>query len=490
MICLAAALLMFHTTAANIYVADSTENRDLTAGEMATLQDDRSDYRGMKTIYSLSDYDKNEVLVLYTDGSVRLIPCSSREELKTLLSRLEEDPSVEVYQPDFSYSADAVETTPAFSSVSLSLPVFYGAPEEAQAMTEYLRERAEFSIAQPHPLSPADPYYYLQWGLVNNGTFTGAGAEVVPQVDIDINAPEAWAAYRAKRPAVVALIDTGVEYENPEIRSSIWTNEDETDGNGLDDDGNGFVDDVRGWNFYSNNRQIYAGTAEDEHGTHCAASMVAASNATSISGIADYSNIRLMVLKALGGKGGEGTTLSIMKAIQYAEQNGAVICNLSLGTGVNDYLLYKTMKNSRMLFITAAGNSEDPSKKGRDIDQEPCYPASYSLDNILSVANLDASGNLHYTSNYGRASVDMAAPGTDILSIASGEQLAFMTGTSMAAPMVTAAAAMVYSSSWSRTVLETADILKKTLKPVAALQDTTGGGGIPDLAAALAWKFA
>lgn len=484
LLCLVTAMLIFQTAAASLFVTDSAEDDAVTAGEEATLMDERSDHKGVKTIYSLSDYEKNEVLVLYEDGSLSLVQCESRRDLEEQLTLLEKDRRVEAYQPDFTYSADSVITESAESS---SLPVFYGAPDEVQTIPELIRKREAVNIAEPHPSVPSDPYYYLQWALNNNGTFTGASDDVIPKQNIDINAPEAWKRYRAKRSVIVALIDTGIEYMNPEIRESIWTNTGEIPDNGLDDDGNGFIDDVRGWNFYNNNNRIYAGS-EDDHGTHCATSMMAASNHIAICGIADYSNIRLMSLKALGGEIGEGTTLSIMKAIQYAEQNGALICNLSLGTNVNDYLLYKTMKNSRMLFVTAAGNSSDPEEKGKDIDQDPCYPASYTLANILSVSNINASGMIHYTSNYGKASVDLAAPGTDILGISSQDHLAFMTGTSMAAPMVTAAAAMTYTASWSRTVQETADIIRYTVKPVPGLSEITATGGMLDLAAAVEWK--
>ena len=483
-ICIFAALMIFHVSLPGFTGIEGADNTNLTEGELATLQDDRAERRGSRTIYDLSDYENNEILVADVDGTVRVIQCGSEAELRKQLNTLKKNHDVETYQPNFHYTADKIMTVSAESS---SLPVFYGAPDEKQAMDDQIRKRAEVNIANVHPALPSDPYYYLQWGLNNNGTFTGATEKLNPQPDIDINAPEAWAHYKAKRSAVIALIDTGVEYTNPEISSSIWINTDEIADNGIDDDGNGYIDDVRGWNFYKNNNQIFSG-AEDDHGSHCAMSMMAASNYAGITGIADYTNIRLMVLKTLGGGNGEGTTLSIMKAIQYAEQNGASICNLSLGTTVNDYLLYRTMKNSSMLFITAAGNSSSPSERGTDIDRVPCYPASYSLENIIAVANVNAEGQLHYTSDYGAVAVDLAAPGSDILGITSENRMAFMTGTSMAAPMVTAAAAMVYTGSYSRSLIDTAMILKKTVKKVPGLAGVTSSGGMLDLASAVQWK--
>ncbi len=484
LICLTAVLLIFQFTSVKCLVTESAEDTELTTGEIATLQDDACDEKGIKTIYRLSDYTDNEVLVVYVDGTVELISCESRDALAEQLLILENNDEVEVYQPNFSYSADAVLTV---SSDSTDLPEFYGAPDEKNKMVSQIEKRASVNIAEAHPVFPADPYYYLQWALNNNGSFTGVSDNTVSRADIDINAPEAWKRYKAKRSAIIALIDTGVEYFNPEIQNNMWVNEDEAPGNGIDDDGNGYVDDIRGWNFYRNNNEMYSGE-EDDHGTHCASSILAASNKTAICGIAGYSNIRLMNIKALGGNEGEGTTLSIMKAIQYAEQNGASICNLSLGTDVNDYLLYRTMKQSEMLFVTAAGNSANPLEKGKDIDVKPCYPASYSLTNILSVANINAEGQIHETSDYGKNSVDLAAPGSDILGVISNEKMVFMTGTSMAAPMVTAAAAMVYTNSYSLSLKDTAEVLRATVKVIPGLSEFTFTGGMLDLGAAIAWK--
>lgn len=438
----------------------------------------------IKSDYNLSDYKSNEIIVCYKNGEIRLIHCDYPTDVEKQISMLKQDSSVEFYQPNFDYAADVVQTS--FLDES-QYPVYYGAEDENSAMAGWIEENASLNIAEKHTSAPEDPFYYLQWALDNRGDFTGVNDMVHPQAGIDIRAEEAWSVYNAKRSVIVALVDTGVDYENADLGEHLWTNGNEIEDNGLDDDGNGYIDDIRGWNFYNNNNRIYIGS-EDDHGTHCASSMVSLSNYSGITGIADYSNIRLMSVKALGGKNGGGTTLTVMKAIQYAEQNGASICNLSLGTSVNDRLLYRTMQSSGMLFVVAAGNSASPSENGRDIDLQPCYPASYSLDNILTTANIDAAGNLHHTSNYGSLSVDLAAPGSDILAYSSDGKLAFMTGTSMAAPIVSAAAAMVYTASEDRSLADTALILKKTANRNPALSDCTSTGGIIDLGKAVSWK--
>ena len=131
-----------------------------------------------------------------------------------------------------------------------------------------------------------------------------------------------------------------------------------------------------------------------------------------------------------------------------------------------------------MLFVAASGNN------GMDTDVTPCYPASYNLDNVISVGNLTSNGMLHTTSNYGVVSVDLAAPGTYILSTVPGSY-GFMSGTSMAAPMVTAAAAMVYTYYDTSSPADVKRTLLSTTAPLPALQGKTATGGMLDLAAAL-----
>ena len=139
-----------------------------------------------------------------------------------------------------------------------------------------------------------------------------------------------------------------------------------------------------------------------------------------------------------------------------------------------------------MLFIVAAGNG-GADGRGVDIDKTPSYPASYDLDNIIAVANIKADGNLSSSSDYGATSVDIAAPGTDIISTSANGKYAYMTGTSMAAPFVTAAAAMVYSSNASLTLADTKNILLSTVKTDSALTGKLLTGGMLDCGSAVAY---
>ena len=299
---------------------------------------------------------------------------------------------------------------------------------------------------------------------------------------VDIGVEEAWALYDGgSRDVVVALVDTGIDYTHADLEGRIWVNEDEIPGNGVDDDGNGFIDDVYGWNFYSGSNQVYTGS-EDSHGTHGAGTIAAhADNGIGIAGIVRSDHVKVMAVKALGGWDGSGSTASIIRAIQYAEANGAQICNLSLGSSRNDPALYRTIAASDMLFVVAAGND------GADLELAPSYQASYHLDNLITVANLRYDGSLDPTSSYGASSVDLAAPGTHILSTTTGDSYSYMTGTSMAAPMVSAAAAMVYSAFPNATLADVKDILLASVQKLDSLSDCTATGGMLDLGAAMAY---
>lgn len=188
-----------------------------------------------------------------------------------------------------------------------------------------------------------------------------------------------------------------------------------------------------------------------------------------------------MSVKVLKELGASVSTESVVQAIQYAEANGASICNISLGTSYDEPALYQAIADSSMLFVVAAGND------GTNNDDIPCYPASYELDNIISVANLNYNGALHHTSNYGAVSVDLAAPGSYIFSTVSENYYDYMTGTSMAAPMVTAAAAMLYSYHGDITLADVREILLSSVTKLDSLSGVVASGGMLNLGAAMAY---
>lgn len=371
-------------------------------------------------------------------------------------------------------------------------------------------------------LSPADEFSTYQWGLKNDGEFRlvelqskfqsvdnvydgikssmgidlpkpGPGdyeskvTKAVPGIDINIQ--PAWTLYdkaENKRSVIVAIIDTGIDINHQELKDSIWTNPGEIDGDGVDNDGNGFVDDIHGWNFYSGNNQIFSGK-DDSHGTHAAGTIGAARGAYGIAGITDNQHVKIMPLKALGGKDGTGTPDAVIQAIHYAQANGASICNLSMGTTSYSPQLAETIKNSPMLFVVSAGNG-GISGLGYDTDINPVYPASLPYDNVISVANILFDGSLSKDSNFGVKSVDIAAPGSYILSTIPNNGYGFMSGTSMAAPMVTGVAAMLYSYRTDISLLETKQILLDSSRRLDTLNGKVLSGGIIDAYGALTWS--
>ncbi len=461
----------------------STENIEEQFIELDTSAD-------VLTTDELSAYENGEVLVGYKDGSFEVFTYETEDALAAGLKTLSADENITLIQPNYAYDASVLSTDDALAAQQWAL-----SNDGSFQMEEQANRYPVYDSPFEKPAAPG------QWTMPGNfgrpggqngfmngqstswyGSITASQTQAV--AGVDINAEDAWAIYNGgSRDVVIALIDTGIDYSHEDLTDALWVNTDEIAGNGIDDDRNGYVDDVYGWNFYHNSNQVYTGS-EDDHGTHGAGTIAAASNNnTGISGVVNSEHVKIMSLKALGGSVGSGTTADIIRALQYAETNGASICNLSLGSSFNDRALYQAIAGSSMLFIVAAGNDS------ANTDQAPCYPASYDLDNIISVANLNYDGTLHYSSNYGVSSVDLAAPGSYILSTTPGNGYSYMTGTSMAAPMVTAAAAMLYSYHEDITLADVKEILLYSAQQMDALTGNISTGGMLDLGAAMSYPL-
>jgi subtilisin family serine protease len=255
-------------------------------------------------------------------------------------------------------------------------------------------------------LMPNDPQFLQLWGLHNTGQTGGTP-------DADIDAPEAWDIHRGSSDVVIAVIDSGVAYHHPDLddgsERNIWTNDAELNGfPGVDDDGNGYVDDFSGWDFVGEDNDP---TDYLFHGTHVAGTIAAiGNNATGITGVNWLASI--MPLRIFGASG-FGDTAKAIEAIFYAVRNGASVINASWGGDDFSQVLYDAISYANetgCLFVAAAGNSS------ADNDAIPFYPASYDLANIISVAATDHSDTLAAFSNYGATSVDVGAPGVNILS--------------------------------------------------------------------------
>lgn len=246
-----------------------------------------------------------------------------------------------------------------------------------------------------------------------------------------------------KRDVVVAIIDTGIDITHEELANNIWVNEDEVPGNGIDDDYNGYIDDVFGYNFYNRSSDVFVDPNVDIHGTHAAGTIVAKHGNGGIKGIAYDSHVKIMTLKVLG-ENGQGYMSSVVEAINYAKRNGANICNISLGAYTYEETLDNAIKNSpEMLFIVAAGNGAN--YVGYSLDDKDVFPAKFNYPNVITVSNTCFDEDRYVSANYG-SYVDIFAPGTLVLSTVPNGTYGFFTGTSMAAPFVSATCAMIYSA--------------------------------------------
>jgi len=284
---------------------------------------------------------------------------------------------------------------------------------------------------------PNEPRFNELWGLHNIGQSGGTP-------DADIDAPEAWD-IATTSDIIVAVIDSGVDYTHPDLAPNMWRNLGEIPGNGTDDDRNGYKDDVLGWDFYAevNNPMDYLG-----HGTSVAGIIGAVgNNAQGVTGICWHAQIMALSVTHYDLEGWEVFVSNAVEAIEYAVANGARIINASWGNNGNISSLEDAIyaaNEEGVLIVAAVGNV------GWDIDSNPIYPASYECSNIITAMATDAQDQRSvwgggYSSNYGITSVDLAAPGSNILSCWLGGSYAYNNGTSVAAPYIAGACALIWS---------------------------------------------
>jgi subtilisin family serine protease len=339
----------------------------------------------------------------------------------------------------------------------------------------------------------AEPNYFYQHNVVStdtyytNGTLWGMyGGSTTPQNDFGSHAGEAWAnGHTGSNTVYIGIIDEGYMYMHEDLAVNAGTNPGEIAGDGVDNDGNGYVDDVYGWDFDGNNNSVFDGTGDD-HGTHVAGTIGAlGGNGKGVAGVCW--NVKLLDAKFLGNRG--GTTANAIKAVDYfttlktrtKNPVNIVATNNSWGGGGFSQGLEAAIgraNDAGILFIAAAGNS------GTDNDVTASYPSNYNVANVIAVAAINKLGGLSSFSQYGATTVDLGAPGEAITSsvpVKSGKNIvpgyASYSGTSMATPHVTGAAALYASTHSGATAAQIKAAILGSVTPTASLAGKTVTGG-------------
>ena len=307
--------------------------------------------------------------------------------------------------------------------------------------------------------TPNDPLFNYQWGL---------NAIAVPQA-LDL--------VQSSNPGNVAVIDTGLSFTHPDIAAHLWVNNGEVPLNGVDDDHNYVVDDVHGADFYNNDGDP---VDDNGHGTHVSGIIGATTNnGQGIAGVGP--NNRVLAIKFLSSSG-SGTTWGAIRAINYAVAQHAKVINASWGGPSYSQSLRDAIHSAGsqgVLFVAAAGNGSANN------DSQPFYPASYDEPNIISVAATTQSNTLASFSNYGAQSVDIGAPGAGILSTYQNGSYVYLSGTSMAAPHVAGAAALLEAENPTLGTTQLKEALLSTVDQLPALAGKSVSGGRLNVAAAL-----
>ncbi len=330
--------------------------------------------------------------------------------------------------------------------------------------------------------TPRDPLFSYQAGLQNTGQalFTGDNGGTA---GADISAPAAWDVTTGSPDVRVAVVDSGADTAHPDLAANFWVNPGESGvkaSNGLDDDANGYVDDVNGYDFADKDAQPLDANG---HGTHVAGTIGArGDNGVGVTGVAWSSS--LMVLRSLGADG-SGTVADVLAAYDYARRNGARVVNLSLGGDSGSQAERDALAAaSGVLFVAAAGNGgDDGVGDDNDTTATGSFPCEYDLPNVICVAASDRNDRLASFSNFGARTVDLAAPGVDIVSTyptsstAPNGRYVFMDGTSMATPHVTGVAALALARAPRLTVRQLRDVLLSSVDALPALQPLTVTGG-------------
>ncbi len=349
---------------------------------------------------------------------------------------------------------------PSNLEVFAAIRLYQRNPDVLYAEPNYIWQKAQQVL-----VTPGDPSFDQLWGLHNIGQTFG-----IPDADID--APEAWDIVTDSSSVVIAVIDTGVDYNHFDLTDNMWRNTLDCNANGVDDDGNGFIDDCYGIDTFSNDTNPMD---EHDHGTHVAGTIGARGN-NGIGVVGVNWRIQMMACRFLGPTGGSTTgAINCLNYVGLMKDRGVnvIATNNSWGGGGFSQSLLDAIQahmSKGILFIAAAGNSN------QDNDATPFYPASYYMPNVISVAATDHNDVLAdfgggSGSHYGRRTVHVGAPGKNILSTVRNNNYASFQGTSMAAPHVTGLAALLKAHNPSRDWIAIRNLIFATGDIKASLQN-------------------
>ncbi len=369
---------------------------------------------------------------------------TAQKSVAVAIAELEANPAVEYAEPNFIYTA--INNT---SNVERML---------AQSVVEQ-----------------GDDRFGLLWGLANTGKNepdrNGAPGIEVGVAGVDVNALKAWQITKGSRDITIAVIDTGVDYNHPDLAANMWVNAGEVAGDGIDNDKNGYIDDVYGWNAAVDNGNPFDGHG---HGTHCAGTIGAIHGNGGVAGV--MADVKIMAVKFLTDSG-SGSLVDAIEAIDYATKMDVDLMSNSWGGGGYTQALFDSIKaasDKGIVFVAAAGNSTSNN------DIRANYPSNYATDNMIAVAAITHQDQLASFSSYGKRTVHISAPGRNVLSTTPNNGYSVFSGTSMATPHVSGVLGLYLAQEGRRPHAETLERLMATSVPSSAYRRTTVSGGRAD----------
>lgn len=419
--------------------AQSTQN--YVEGEVLVQYSTASDTE-QQTIEKNHGLSKKETVSRKNGKQLKLLKINNGKDVKAVIQELKSQPGVEFAEPNWIYTHAATSNDPYFTGNNL-------------------------------------------WGMYGDAS--------TPSNVYGSQAAEAWAAgHTGSKSVYIGIIDEGIQFTHPDLAANIWTNPyDPVDG--VDNDGNGLIDDTHGWDFANGDNTIYDGTKRagtDDHGTHVAGTIGGiGGNGLGVAGV--NWNVTMISGKFLGGRG--GTTANAIKAVDYftdlKKRHGLNIVATSNswgGGGFSQGLLDAINRggDAGILFIAAAGNGGS-DQVGDNNDTVTNYPSNYECtkggargwDCVIAVAAINSTGGLGGFSNYGARTVDIGAPGVAINSSVPTNSYASYSGTSMATPHVSGAAALYASTHAGATAQQIKDAILSSAVPTASLSGKTVTGG-------------